>query len=77
MAFTMIIYVLLGILLFPLALVLYVPIASAYKGSSLVNHCLVSWYLRNGDETKGDDDGDETDDDRYICSKRVADTSRR
>lgn len=44
-------YVILGLLLFPILLVLFVPIASAYKGAVIVSEALDSWYLhRNREE---------------------------
>ena len=64
-----IVYCILGILLFPFALVFYVPCAAAYKGGKIVNDCLVSWHLQSKAQTLQVNDVDS--DDNYICSNRA------
>ena len=70
-----IVYGLLGILLFPFALVLYVPCKAAYKGGKLVNDFLVSWHLQGKthtqEETVTDNEGNN------ICSIKAKNENAR
>ncbi len=50
-----IVYVLLGLLLFPILLVFFVPVASSIHGVKVVNRCLLDWHYSNISEEEVDE----------------------
>ena len=71
-------YVILGLLVFPFALVLYVPCASAIKGGGMINDCLNTWHeSKISTDANAIDLSDNDQDDRYFCSSMRSDGRRR